>query len=210
MPQHRIHHPKTDERVYNFNFAGFGTVLPGVDVVKALLVEEGVHKPRRFRGFTIKQPFQDLRPASPQGFSIVQFLLEDFGGEMQATDRFTLNLYDDSHARKGTLLTSEQHIYFQPGWAGLALTYPAPNTGAKTVCPQFAAYGTSDQTADVTATMDHITAFSAAQTTPPPNWVVSCSATRPHVPAGSTSTFTANQNPGGSQSSSGITVDPCI
>ncbi len=172
--------PTKNENLTTLNFAAFGRASPDIVFVRAYLVgEDG----RRFRGHTIQHPHHFQK-----GFWIAQFLLGEEGYAPNST--FSLELWDDTSPSQGQLALMPDILYVDQ-FAGLIVTYPA---GGDTVCPQFAAYGTSDQSAAVSATMtgNNITGFSAVQTTGPPNWVLSCSVSG-RASAQNPGTFTATQ-----------------
>jgi hypothetical protein len=147
----------------------------------------------QFEGQTLLQPVTS--PGS--GFWIVQFLLE--AGDVSGK-KFNLHIVERDKKGNEILhaLVNNVVVEVPPKNERTTLTYPANDD---TVCKQFAAYGGADANGGaVTATLNPATGFSFTQTSPAPNWVLSCSA-----PAQTGATFTVTQAGGTSPTSTTAT-----
>jgi hypothetical protein len=194
-----VEHPGPDYPVVHHpNFAAFGQSA-NVQFVKGLVVAK--KSGMKIRGLTLQQP------TGPQGFWIIQFLLEDVHPNGET---YTLYVLEDKQGQAGLPLDSVKGIAIKEGFGGINVTYPrSPGT----ICTQFAAYGTSDKAGNMAASLNPSTGFTVTQTSGPPNWVFSCQA--PATGPGQTASLTISQ-PGATpppdptpQTVDNLTIKPC-
>ena len=120
---------------------------------------------------------------------------------LNPANRYRLAIFDD----KNVVVASSRNIRIEQDSRGIVITYPATN---ETVCPTFAAYGSSDLAGDMTVTLTSgsSTIATGTQVEAPPGWVYQVATGL----ASETTGLTLNASqPSGSAQSTGLTVLGC-
>jgi hypothetical protein len=188
------------------NFAAYGFVArDSTGALWATNVHGRLHDPGSnkllYHGHTLVQPC-----ANPTtGFWIIQFLLAQYLSGPSPAGPFRLRLVTKDvqagSAEEHELAVVEDVWIELPSYQ-FAMTYPA---NGETICTQFSAYGSTDPNnlSAVSASLSPGTGFSYSHVTPPPNWVLNCSAPGQ---TGATLTVSQQGTGGGSASASNLTI----